>query len=127
SGLPNYMFRPRIAKMKRLALSAVREIKEEFNASLTATLLKLVEADRFPIMVVCHNKANRRWFRRADMLPGWWFPKDDLDPESIAFEMLFGGAAEISYARQSRCGSVVRVSRRGSVRHSGTGLPASKR
>jgi hypothetical protein len=34
------------------------------------------------------------------MLPGWWFPKDDLDAESIAFEMLFGGAVEISYARK---------------------------
>ena len=93
--LPNYMFRPRIAKMKRLALSAIREIKEEFNASLTASLLKLVEGNRFPILVVCHDKAKRRWFRRADMIPGWWFPKEDLDPESIAFEMLLGGAAEI--------------------------------
>jgi Zn-dependent peptidase ImmA (M78 family) len=98
--LPNYMFRPRIVKMKRITLSAVREIKEEFNASLTATLLKLVEANRFPILVVCHNKAKRRWFKRADMLPGWWFPKDDLDPESIAFEMLFGGAAESRFPRK---------------------------
>lgn len=93
--LPNYMFRPRIAKMKRLALSAVREIKEEFGVSLTATLLKLIEANRYPIIAVCHNKSNRRWFRRTDIIPGWWFPKDDLDSESIAFEMLFGGAAEI--------------------------------
>jgi hypothetical protein len=98
--LPNYMFRARIAKMKRLALSAVREIKEEFNASLTATLLKLVEANRFPTLVVCHNKAKRRWFKRADMIPGWWFPKDDLDSESIAFEMLFGGAAESRFPRK---------------------------
>ena len=93
--LPNYMFRPRIAQMKRLSLSAIREIKDEFNASLTATLLKFIEANRFPILVVCHDKAKRRWFRRVDMIPGWWFPKEDLDPESIAFEMLFGGAAEI--------------------------------
>jgi Zn-dependent peptidase ImmA (M78 family) len=48
--LPSYMFRPRIAKMKRLSLSTVREIKEEFNVSLTATLLKLIEANRFPIV-----------------------------------------------------------------------------
>lgn len=93
--LPNYMFRPRIVKMKRISLSAVREIKDEFNASLTAALLKLIEANLFPVIAVCHNKFRRRWFRRADMIPGWWFPKDDLDPESIAFEMLFGGAAEI--------------------------------
>jgi hypothetical protein len=98
--LPDFMFRPRIMKMKRLVLSAVREIAEEFSVSLTATLLKLVESDRFPLVVVCHSKQGRRWFRRAPMVPGWWFPKDDLDAQSIAFEMLFGGAAEISYARK---------------------------
>jgi Zn-dependent peptidase ImmA (M78 family) len=98
--LPDFMFRPRIMKMKRLVLSVVREVAEEFSVSLTATLLKLVESDRFPLLVVCHNKQGRRWFRRAPMVPGWWFPKDDLDVQSIAFEMLFGGAAEISYARK---------------------------
>ena len=34
-------------------------------------------------------------------MPGWWFPKDDLDAESIAFEMLLGGAVETSYAARS--------------------------
>src|SRR5262249_55188600 len=91
---------PRIIKVKRLVLSTAREIAEEFNVSLTATLLKIVESDCFPIVVVCHNKRGRRWFRRAPMVANWWFPKDDLDAESIAFEMLFGGAAEISYARK---------------------------
>jgi Zn-dependent peptidase ImmA (M78 family) len=98
--LPDFMFRPRMMKIKRLVLSAVREIAEEFNVSLTAMLLKLAESNHFPIVIVCHNKQRRRWFRAATMVPGWWFPKDDLDAESIAFEMLFGGAAEISYARK---------------------------
>lgn len=98
--LPGYMFRPRIMKMKRLALTSAREIADEFNASLTATLLKLVDTDYFPIMIVCHNKQRRRWFRRAPMVPGWWFPRNDLDPESFAFEMLFGGAAESSFPRK---------------------------
>jgi Zn-dependent peptidase ImmA (M78 family) len=98
--LPDFMFRPRITKMKRLVLSVVREIADEFNVSVTATLLKLVESDRFPLVVVCHNKRGRRWFQRAPMAPGWWFPKEDLDADSIAFEMLFGGAAEITYARK---------------------------
>jgi hypothetical protein len=94
------MFRPRILKIKRLVLSALREIADEFNVSLTATLLKLADSDRFPIVVVCHTKQRRRWFRRAPMVPGWWFPNDTLDAESIAFEVLFSGAAEISYARK---------------------------
>jgi hypothetical protein len=70
------------------------------NVSLTATLLKLIEANRFPIVAVCHNKAKRRWFSRADMIPTWWFPRDDLDPESIAFEMLFSGAPESRFPRK---------------------------
>jgi hypothetical protein len=98
--LPDFMFRPRIVKIKPLMLSTIREIAEEFNVSLTATLLKLAGSDRFPIVIVCHNKQRRRWFRRAPMVPGWWFPNENLDAESIAFEMLFGGAAEISYARK---------------------------
>lgn len=98
--LPDFMFRPRIAKIKRLTLATVREIAAEFDVSLTATLLKLVESNCFPIIVVCHNKRGRQWFRAAPMLPGWWFPKEDLDAESIAFEMLFGGAAELSYAQK---------------------------
>ncbi len=98
--LPGFMFRPHIMKMKRLALSSAREIADEFNASLTATLLKLADADHFPMMIVCHNKQRRRWFRRAPMVPGWWFPRNDLDPESFAFEMLYDGTAESSYPRK---------------------------
>jgi Zn-dependent peptidase ImmA (M78 family) len=98
--LPNFMFRPRVAKMKRLVLAAVREIASEFDVSLTATLLKLVDINRFPIVCVCHNRQRRRWFRASAMVPKWWFPKGELEVDSIAFEMLFGGSAEISYARK---------------------------
>lgn len=97
--LPNFMFVPRIAKMKRLALSSIREIADEFDASMTATILKLVDCNRFPIAAVCHNKQRRRWFKRAPMIAGWWFPKEELDQESIAFEMLFGKEAESRHPR----------------------------
>lgn len=98
--LPNFMIRPRILKMRRLILATVREIADEFDVSLTATLLKLADSDRFPIILVCHNKQRRRWFHRAPIVPGWWRLRDDLDSDSIAFEMLFGGADEINYARK---------------------------
>lgn len=98
--LPNYMIRPRIMKMKRLSLAGVREIADEFQASDTATLLKLVDMNLFPILAVCHNKDGRRWFRRAPMIPGWWFPRDELDQESFAFDLLFGDAGECRYPRK---------------------------
>jgi hypothetical protein len=98
--LPGFMFKPRIAKIRRPTLPAVREIADEFNVSDTAALLKLVDSDQFPILAVCHNKERRRWFQRAPMIPGWWFPRDELDNDSFAFEMLFGGANESSYPQK---------------------------
>jgi hypothetical protein len=71
-----------------------REVADEFQASLTATLINLVKLDILPIVIVCHNRQRRRWFRRANMVPGWWFPREDLDAESFAFGMLFGGVGE---------------------------------
>jgi hypothetical protein len=98
--LPNFMVRPRIIKIRRPTLAVVRKIADEFQVSNTATLLKIVDLNQFPIVAVCHNKRRRCWFRRAPMIPGWWFPKDELDHESFAFEMLFGGAAESAYPRK---------------------------
>ena len=98
--LPSYMFGPRIAKLKRLALSDIGEIAEEFSASRTATLIKLVESNRFPIVAVCYGQEKRKWFQRAPMIPDWWFPNDELDHESIAFELLFGGASQSNYPRK---------------------------
>jgi Zn-dependent peptidase ImmA (M78 family) len=102
--LPNYLVRPYILKLKRITLAAVREIAGEFQASLTATLLRLVKSNVFPILIVCHGRQGRKWFRRAPMLPGWWFPRADLDADSFAFEMLFGGAAESTFPRKIGAG-----------------------
>ena len=41
----------------------------------------------------------RKWFRRGPDVPERWFPQDELDPESYAFELLFGRDAEQKYPR----------------------------
>ena len=83
--------------MKRLNLKAGRDIADQFEASLTATLLKLVITDYFPIMIVCHSQTGRRWLRRPPSIKGFWFPKEDLDPESPAFDLLFRGGREAAF------------------------------
>lgn len=103
--LPNFLFRPAIAKIKKLNLSTVRELRDQFRASLTATLIKLVDSKRFPIMIVCHGMDRRRWFRRANMIPQWWFPRNELDPDSFAFDMLFKGQGESAYPRKVGAGA----------------------
>ena len=98
--LPNYLLHPRLRKIRRMTLTVAREIRDEFAASLTATLLKVVQYNRFPLIVVCHNKRRRRWFRRADMVPGWWYPLEQLDRATFAADMLFNGATEQNWPRK---------------------------
>jgi len=99
--LPAYMVDPRLRKMKRLTLAAARELADEFCASLTATLFKMTLLNRFPIMVVCHNKTRRRWFESAPMIQPWWkWPARTLDRQTFAADMLFNGAAEQNFPRK---------------------------
>ncbi len=92
--LPNYLFMPAARKLKRLNVKTVRELADIFGASLTATLIKLVMSDYFPIMLVCHTRSGRKWLCRPPSLQSFWFPKEDLDPESHAFDLLFSGGRE---------------------------------
>lgn len=98
--LPNYLVDPRLRKMRRPTLSAARELAAEFSASLTTTLFKMTLLNRFPMVIVCHNKMRRHWFERAQMIQPWWFPSDTLDKQSFAADMLFNGASEQNFPRK---------------------------
>jgi hypothetical protein len=82
--LPPFMVEPRLRKMKRPTLLAARELAEEFCASLTATLVKMTVLNRFPMVIVCHNKTKRRWFERSKMVQPWWFPSKTIDRQTFA-------------------------------------------
>jgi Zn-dependent peptidase ImmA (M78 family) len=92
--LPRYILEPMISGIAKLTLKSARQIAEQFNASLTATLLKIVETDRYPIVLVCHTQNGRRWFRRSKGIPERWFPRAELHHESSSFPLLFGKAQE---------------------------------
>jgi Zn-dependent peptidase ImmA (M78 family) len=98
--LPNYLLLPRLKKVRRVTLAATRDLSYEFRASLTATLIKAVQSNCFPLVIVCHDKARRRWFRRAAMVPGWWYPVEKLDRATFAADMLFNGTAEQNWPRK---------------------------
>jgi hypothetical protein len=89
-----------LRKVNRPTLEAARELAKEFCASLTATLIKMTILNQFPMVIVCHSKIKRRWFRRSDMIQPWWFPSVSLDRQTFAADMLFKGAAEQSFPRK---------------------------
>ena len=125
--LPDFMFRPRAMKMKRIVLSAVREIAEEFNVSLTATLLKLVDFGPLPDCYRMPQQAASPLVSSRANVAGLVVPerRSGCREHCVRDAVRWCGGNLIR--PQSRCGSVVPVSWRGAVRHSGAGLPAPKR
>ena len=89
--LPRYLFEPAAAKLRKTSFSAVGELARLFQASRTATALRMIDYGPEPAILVCHSAKGRRWFKRGKDVPDRWFPKDELDPESNAFETLYGG------------------------------------
>ena len=60
----------------------------------------IIDLDHFPILAVCHDMERRRRFRRAPKILGWWYPRQDLDAGSFAFDMPFGEANESAIPRK---------------------------
>src|SRR3954470_7540539 len=74
--LPRYILDPMLRGLPRINVAAARNVADAFDASLTATLIKIVETDIFPMLLVCHSREGRRWFRRSPSVPSRWFPQD---------------------------------------------------
>jgi Zn-dependent peptidase ImmA (M78 family) len=92
--MPNYLFQPIARQYQKLNFKTVTAIAEIFETSQTATAIRLVESNHFPAFVVCHGPQGRKWFARAPIVPDRWFPRDTLDSESFAFEVLHGSKSD---------------------------------
>lgn len=88
--LPEYLFRPLAQQFTRVTIEAIGKLAEAFTTSLTATALRMVQLGPVPAMLICHTATRRKWFRPGPDVPSRWFPRDDLDAESGAFEVLHG-------------------------------------
>jgi Zn-dependent peptidase ImmA (M78 family) len=88
--MPAYMFRPLARTIKRPTFDAVKELADRFQTSLTATAIRLVDANAWPLLLVCHATSGRVWFKRSRDVPDRWFPQKELDSDSLAFDRLFG-------------------------------------
>lgn len=92
--MPNYLFRPIARQQDKLNFATIVALADAFNTSVTSTVIRLVESDLWPSLVVCHGHKGRKWFTRSPSVPARWFPRDDLDSESHAIDVLFGREAE---------------------------------
>lgn len=87
--LPKFMFEPR-AKNKDIVFDTVRELARDFQVSLTATAIRLVELGSFPAMIVCNEYGHRRWFFRGSDVPDVLWPRDTPGAYTSAYDLLRG-------------------------------------
>ena len=88
--MPRYLFEPMARQIGKTTFKAVDDLREAFKTSITATAIRLVEQGPEPAILVCHTPKGRKWFCRPRHIPERWFPKDDLDADSYAMEVLHG-------------------------------------
>lgn len=93
--MPAFMFNPLARAIKRPTFDSVIDLAAQFNTSLTATTIRLVESNTWPLILVSHTAQGRAWFKRSKDVPDRWFPQKDLDSDSIAFDRLFGNQERI--------------------------------
>ena len=90
--LPGKMFSLRV-KNREITFGTVRDLAQLFETSVTATAIRLVELGSFPAMVICHDRAGRRWFKPGPDVPSVLWPHDRASPRTIAYDILQGQAA----------------------------------
>lgn len=88
--MPQYLFGPIANELKKCSFKSVDALREEFQTSVTATAIRLVDLGPEPAMLICHTHKGRAWFRRPECIPTRWFPQDELDADSYAFDVLNG-------------------------------------
>lgn len=98
--MPRYIFQPVAQRYAKFTFQTVREIAGIFDASLTATAIRLVEGDHSPAILVCHGQKGRKWFCRSPSIPERWFPQEQLDSDSYALDILFNRKAEETIPRK---------------------------
>lgn len=87
--LPDFMFIPRAAK-KDMTFTTVEGLAEEFETSLTATTIRLVQHGSFPAMVVCSEQRKRKWFFRGPEVPTVLWPREQPKRDTIAYDLCEG-------------------------------------
>lgn len=87
--MPNYLFSPRAKEANHTSFDVILKLKQDFSTSITATALKYIQHSNEPTMLVCHGQNGRRWFKRGKDVPVELFPREDLDADSYAMDVLY--------------------------------------
>ena len=89
--LPPFMVNPRLERLGELSLEGIAELASEFEASITATAIRIMRMTRQPLVLVAHNLLGRMWQWPSITAAGMRV-RDDVDPRSLAFCCMLGSS-----------------------------------
>lgn len=88
--LPRRLLRGKVLG-RDVTFEVVADIASEFQTSLTATAIKIVDDGNSPAMVIACRNGRRVWFRRGPDVPTELFPRETPLKNSYSFDF-FNGA-----------------------------------
>ena len=103
--MPWFLFKPIAQSFAHADFKAISELSRRFQTSFIATAIRLVESNVFPTIIVCHDQEKRLWFKGSTDIPDRWFPQDAVDPDSYAFDILYGRAEKNTRQQKVRAAS----------------------
>lgn len=93
--LPDYLVWPWVSDRKP-SLDLASALAGDFQASLTASALKLLQRAKVPTAITCHDQRRLKWSRRSQNFSTDFYILNELHQDTIAFEMVFGAAKGMS-------------------------------
>ena len=93
--LPDYLVEPWMGDRK-VNLDLAQLLGQAFQASVTASALKLVRRSKNPAAVVCHDQRRLKWFQRNLAFSSDFYILRELHQDTVAFDMAFGAAKGLS-------------------------------
>lgn len=93
--LPSFMVDPWLDG-KRINLDTAKALGSDFDASLTASAIKIAKRAQAQACVVCHNQTKRIWSQKNLAFPHDFYVKQELHQDTAAFSMAFGKASGLS-------------------------------
>jgi hypothetical protein len=89
--MPGHLFNPAINSVSTLGFAQLDEIKKQFDTSLLATALRLVNVNSRPVVFACYTKDGLVWSLPARDVPRRWQLCKRLDEDSFAIDVVQSG------------------------------------
>lgn len=86
--LPTYLLEPIARKHSKFDFQTIGQIADEFDTSLTATAIRILETRLAPLMLISYSQLCRKWWKKSIDLRDDLVAPTEPHPETNAFKLL---------------------------------------